>query len=86
MLCPIFHRQLQRSILFESGFLKKVMAAIRTGEKDSGHLPTQPDGDEEGRSQEDELAKLLSGARCPLLGHLIQIAQVRGLMCRQTTG
>lgn len=79
MCTHTLRRQLQRSILFESGFLKKVMTELRVGETDSGRLPPRPDVGVEERSDEDEQARLLSGSRCPLLGHLIQIAQVREL-------
>ena len=72
----ITHRQLQRSILFESGLLKKVMASLRIGEKDNASLSAQQNIGIYEHIHGDEDARLLSGARCPLLGHLIQIAQV----------
>ena len=64
-------RQMQRSILFTSGFLSKAMQELR-----ADTLSSVENNESTGSDDRDpQLTKLLAGARCPLLGHLIQITQ-----------
>ena len=76
---------MQHSLLFQYGFLKRLMFELRSSSAsnridiedikidvsaDAGEL------EEKAKEREDE-RMLLAGSRCPLLGHLVQIAQVR---------
>lgn len=76
-------RDVQQSLLFEFGFLQRLMLELRTNsEASQSEIKSDADlaaeiGNVEPKvlDREDERT-LLAGSRCPLLGHLVQIAQV----------
>jgi hypothetical protein len=78
----------QNSLLFEHGFLKRLMRELRRSSevtpedvKDVNIDVTAEIQKVEQKAREREEEKgLLAGSRCPLLGHLVQIAQVMSLV------
>ena len=82
-------RNVQRSLLFDYGFLRRLMSELRSNSEAVQKDLTDADIDiiveigkveQKAREREDE-KQLLAGSRCPLLGHLVQIAQV-SYVCR----
>jgi SIT4 phosphatase-associated protein len=76
-------RNVQHSLLFEFGFLHRLMLELRSN-SEATPSEIKPDVntaaeigkvDLKAKDREDE-RNLLAGSRCPLLGHLVQIAQV----------
>ena len=79
-------RSVQHNLLFEYGFLSRLMLELRSNAEVVQRDIAKEDIDiaaeigkveQKAREREDE-KRLLAGSRCPLLGHLVQIAQVVG--------
>lgn len=80
---------MQHSLLFQYGFLKRLMFELRSNSAsnrididdikiDISAESREGEGelDDKTTQERDEERILLAGSRCPLLGHLVQIAQV----------
>ena len=78
-------RSMQHSLLFQYGFLKRLMFELRSNSASNRidiedikiDITAEEDQIDEKGNERKEERKLLAGSRCPLLGHLVQIAQVR---------
>lgn len=76
---------MQHSLLFQYGFLKRLMFELRSNSASNRidiedikiDITAEEDQIDEKDNERKEERKLLAGSRCPLLGHLVQIAQVR---------
>ena len=80
-------RMVQHSLLFDYGFLRRLMSELRNNSDAAVRELNDSDIDivaeigkveQKAREREDE-RQLLAGARGPLLGHLVQIAQVNSV-------
>lgn len=82
---------MQHSLLFQYGFLKRLMFELRSNSAsnrididdikidisaESREGEGEGELDDKTTQERDEERILLAGSRCPLLGHLVQIAQV----------
>eukprot|EP00596_Hydrurales_sp_CCMP1899_P003685 CAMPEP_0119037278 /NCGR_PEP_ID=MMETSP1177-20130426/5549_1 /TAXON_ID=2985 /ORGANISM="Ochromonas sp, Strain CCMP1899" /LENGTH=785 /DNA_ID=CAMNT_0006998337 /DNA_START=631 /DNA_END=2988 /DNA_ORIENTATION=- len=79
----LVRRTAQHSLLFEFGFLKKLMFELSNSNRVDTNSVSSSDITDDievvaQRARVEEEQWLLAGSRCPLLGHLVQIAQAIG--------